>query len=860
MSNLNVTFLGKAYSLPEDILVYIDLLDFANSVQAQLMAAFSRKLGQSDSGFVTDQDFADDINQQVKKFIGKLCDYGIFNRTVNDYLKENKGYQLISDVNKEAFSKSIDLLKREMESWKAGYEDAMYKKESSVTGMGFSIWSGSLINHALYAAMQASTLDKQEKAASKQYQKDMDALQAKLDSQFGDEKSKYINNVYIPHMETATMAFAYELLDRYLSDLITNHKFDAEALKYVDVERSNDLLDNLSLSDNKKAILERAFVACPFNFAVYQNVLKYNLLDYESFQTAKYFRYSDRILAELQQSWGNVDYPSSFHINYQRVRQWAICIGKTPVELLRSLTESYAAEVVKAYKNVADMLLHTILCKGVMQECPEATILDNNTICGTKAHKCVKSIVSSDVWNQLLDKCGHTDLLDRIKEFAPSDTTVERKADIDTFLINKLTHAFELARLEIVDDIEKRKEKEKLHAEEQIKESLRIQAINAKIRKEKKKSAIRITISVLVAITCLVLWVKLAVPAIRYQKAEKQHQAGQYEDAVTLYSLLGNYKDSQEKIKESQYCFAIELMEAGQSKKALVLFDLLNNYKDAIQYGATLRSHIVKRNTIAIDFTYAAAIQADGTVIVTGDYSDPRSRAKEWNNIIDIALCGKYIVGLQSDGTVVVAGDVGDNISDVSSWQNVVAVEADDNYVIGLCADGTVLIAGSRYNMSEWTDIIQVELYGSRMIGLKSDGSVIDTSKDDTKNVSNWTDIVYISASNSHTIGVHSDGTVVSTYVSGYYRHNVSEWTDIVTATAGYDYTIGIKSDGTVVATGDNLYNQCNADGWIKVADVVVDGDYVIGIRYNGAIATTGRNTYTPLDAISRWKNIKLPE
>jgi len=36
MGYINTTFLGKEYSIPQDVLIYIDLLDFTDSVQKQL--------------------------------------------------------------------------------------------------------------------------------------------------------------------------------------------------------------------------------------------------------------------------------------------------------------------------------------------------------------------------------------------------------------------------------------------------------------------------------------------------------------------------------------------------------------------------------------------------------------------------------------------------------------------------------------------------------------------------------------------------------------------------------------------------------------------------------------------------------
>jgi len=251
MSYINVSFLTKEYSIPEDILIYLDLLDFTANVQTQLTSSFIHKLktkiSNDDIGLLNDDDMKGDIEQQVGKFIAKLCDNGIYTRTISDYLNNNKGYQLYSDVNKAALEKMRSLLIQEISDWQAGYNDALNRAESHVTGMGFSLWSSSILHHAIYAAMETSTLNKQGREAESQYQKDMEDLQSRLNSRYGGEKSNYINNTYIPNMESALTAFAYELLNHYIDDLIANNKFDSKTLDYVDIRRSNDLLKNIKL-------------------------------------------------------------------------------------------------------------------------------------------------------------------------------------------------------------------------------------------------------------------------------------------------------------------------------------------------------------------------------------------------------------------------------------------------------------------------------------------------------------------------------------------------------------------------------------------------------------------------------------
>ena len=494
MSNMTVKFIGKEYSIPQDVLTYIDLLDFTDGVHKYLASTFVRKLrneiAKDNIGLLGDEDLAAEIEQQVGKYIAKLCDNGIFTRTISDYLKNNKGYQLYSDVNKAALEKMKSLFIQEMDAWQAGYENAVNKAESHVTGMGFSIWSSSFVNHAIYAAMEASTLNKQGKEAEAQYQRDMSDLRSRLDSQYGGEKSNYINNTYIPNMEAALTVFAYELLDKYVADLIANGKFDSKTLDYVDIGRSNDLLKNLTLSNNKQAILENAFAACPYNIAVYMQAMKYDLLDYDSFQTAKVFKQDHHVLSFFRESWGEVSFPSKFNINYHCINVWASLTGKTIADLLRGLTEQYATGIVKAYSRIADVMANKATCRKIIGELSEDVILSGSSICIGKAREYVEPIVHTSTWEQLTEKCGHTDLLSRIKKYFPSVEEVQSKKKFDSFVTEQLAASFEDVRKELAEQIEAKyaeEERQRIERERQAAERARIQAE----KKAKRTAAVK---------------------------------------------------------------------------------------------------------------------------------------------------------------------------------------------------------------------------------------------------------------------------------------------------------------------------------------------------------------------------------
>lgn len=495
MNVLTVKFICKEYSIPQDVLTYIDLLSFTDSVQQQLFGAFVRKLkneiAKDNIGLLGDEELAAEMEQQVGQFIAKLCDNGIFTRTISDYLKNNKGYQLYSEVNKAALNKMKSLLIQEMEDWKAGYENAVNNAESHVTGMGFSIWSSSFVNHAIYAAMEASKLKEQSKEAEAQYQKDMSDLRFRLDSQYGGEKSNYINNTYIPNMEAALTVFAYELLDKYVADLIANGKFDKVALEFVDISRSNDFLKNLTLSNNKKAILENAFVACPYNIAVYMQAMKMEMLDEDTFETANIFKQGVKIISFLKESLGTADYPNFVEPNYYSATLLAHYTNKSANDVLHQHTASYAHAVIREYGNIVKALNSSTQCRDYLRKLSEDEILFGEETSKRLANSLVHSIVPNDTWNVLVEQCAHSDMFEKLLAIMPAGMSFGNKADCDSYLAKALFNALEVGRKDLAQTISERR--------------ARAEAERQKLEAQKRKKRMKIT-AIVCAIVAVVIF------------------------------------------------------------------------------------------------------------------------------------------------------------------------------------------------------------------------------------------------------------------------------------------------------------------------------------------------------------------
>ncbi|MBQ8862011.1 MAG: hypothetical protein IJ021_04620, partial [Clostridia bacterium] len=397
MSCTIVRFLDKDYSIPSDVITYVDLVDFANEVRDCLMTSFNKQITVDVAAIENDSFMVKEINDQVSKFIAKLLENDIYDKTSNDYLRNNKGYDLFVSTKKKILSQIISIRKEKLDTYQAGVQDALYKKESSVTGLDFGIISGSFVNHMIYAYMDASKQTKQEKEALEVYNREIAALRQTAKAYDEQEKNYIINNV-IPVMNTVFTYFAFELLDRYVSDLIRVGKFNKAALTFIDLERSNDLLKNLELAGNKKAVIESAFVACPFNIAVYMNAMKYDCLDYTSFQVAETFKQGDKIISSLRETLGNSSNPQKCRLHFHSADLLSV-YTKTP---LREIT-AYMADFVfdDGYAKTIALLSNKTLCRNVLRKASDAEILQGDNLSKEKAAWLVDPIAPPALWDKL---------------------------------------------------------------------------------------------------------------------------------------------------------------------------------------------------------------------------------------------------------------------------------------------------------------------------------------------------------------------------------------------------------------------------------------------------------------------------
>lgn len=103
--------------------------------------------------------------------------------------------------------------------------------------------------------------------------------------------------------------------------------------------------------------------------------------------------------------------------------------------------------------------------------------------------------------------------------------------------------------------------------------------------KKKKKSHKGLIIFILIILAALAVAAYKYAPGIindyKYDKATSLAAEGNYTEAITLFTELGDYEDSAEKVKECSYNNALALEEDESFAKAAALFKALGDYKDS---------------------------------------------------------------------------------------------------------------------------------------------------------------------------------------------------------------------------------------------------------------------------------------
>lgn len=355
-SIINVTFLGENYSFPGELAQYVTYCNGFEKISDRLMNKLlvtmkKKPMAEGDNSY-TDmhEKFEVDLQNEGKKFITMLSKIGVYDVTESDVIYENKGYKQYIQVRDKMQEGTRKIMLSYLNSWMEQQDSIYSSAASNIRGSGYGLISNSFLAHATFSAMEYSTLKRQAKEADRQYQQAIGELNR---STLSREEQQYIHfyatEIY-PEIAEAFNTFVTELMSIYLLKLQEKGIFDSDKLSDYSLNKSAEILKNIKLVDDKKAVLVEAYKTCPFNPDIYADVMTYGLFDVDTMKGAKEFHQETLLVEMIEKKIVNNLKNHGRVKNYIEVLEYYQ--GKSETDILRKFYENTISKIKNDYYKI----------------------------------------------------------------------------------------------------------------------------------------------------------------------------------------------------------------------------------------------------------------------------------------------------------------------------------------------------------------------------------------------------------------------------------------------------------------------------------------------------------------------------
>jgi len=368
-----------------------------------------------------------------------------------------------------------------------------------------------------------------------------------------------------------------------------------------------------------------------------------------------------------------------------------------------------------------------------------------------------------------------------------------------------------------------------------------------------------------------------------YDRAREHQNSGRWQNAIIVFEMLGDYRDSRERLqtcreilekenkaeeqRREQERHIAERKAKAEAEKNRRIAIIAVTVAAVVLASVLLYSNVIKPNGI-----YNSALKAmkagnydEATAIFEslGDYKDAATQALESQYQKGVTLLASGDYDGASTAFIGISGynDAATQAQESQYQKGTVLFDAGDY-------DGAANTFNAISNYRDAATQAQESWYQEGLALTKEDKGYPALCalrkagrdyKDTSEHLTELESIVVanagrIAAGDSHTVGLKSDGTVFAVGENKYNQCDTGDWKDIVAVAAGGSHTVGLKSDGTVLAVGDNVVGQCDTGTWKDIVAVAAGGSKTIGLKSNGTVRLAGAK-YRKYD-IGNWKDI----
>lgn len=282
-------FLGNSYSFSQDIFDIHDIYASFSDEQSKILAVLEKLASTVEKPGMVDEKGNDEIvdafRASAAHVVTSLCDKDIVSYTVSDFLDKNPAYAKYQELAVNTAKSYMQIVMDTAMSFMNATMAARDSATSTITGTGTGIITNSMASLLIYDAIEAKTINNQIASAEASYKEKLSRISDRSDRKQAEAEQNYKFHKWLPAAQDLIYEFVSYNLNQYLQIMCTNGKLRAESVKLIDAARSNELLGNCELTQNKKAVLAQAFQANPFNLEVYKSAFILGLFTSSEYET-----------------------------------------------------------------------------------------------------------------------------------------------------------------------------------------------------------------------------------------------------------------------------------------------------------------------------------------------------------------------------------------------------------------------------------------------------------------------------------------------------------------------------------------------------------------------------------------------
>lgn len=549
-----------------------------------------------------------------------LANYGEYNLVAEDFLKSNTGCASLYEATQNYYNFSNEFQESVNRSASIEKQKASITANRQIQGTGVGVITSDPTMLMLYSSFDKMVAGFQASKAQKAYDEEamrIDLLAGKTIREALEEQRR---NVYGPQAKKAVHLALEEMLKSFCGYLESVNQFHTSCLSGIDEARSNAVMERIETVPSKQALFYTSVQLCPYNLSTYL-LAEHNgvVLDEAAKEIMDCFGLTDAVVDNIkdrvQDRLCNGDWNYSAHQG--DIREIAFLTGQSERDVCKSLFLTDYQEDIADYCRIVSTV------KSGQTDAITATIR-------------IDALEEDDMRLAFYSACGF-----------PAYDELSKVYGKPMCSLLALANAVNDAWITETAKAEQEKAKAKREAD-------RIAAEQAREEERKRKKRVKaLTAVLIVTIAAIAAWT-IVVPRIEmkntYNEATELLADGKYNEARAIFAELGDYKDSQNLVKESSYRWYKQRLEQGDcSFDVETGFEELGDYKDS----AELESEVQYDRAIQLmnKEQYMPAYQL---FLRAGDYRDALDMADEMKYLYakrkiesgNYSVAKKYLIGL----------------------------------------------------------------------------------------------------------------------------------------------------------------------------------------------------------------------